>query len=89
MMHMVDRIKQLGPMYLHQMWTYERFMSTLSRYVHNCAYPEGSMIMIEAYTTDESVNWCMRYVRDGRVIGMPIHLHEGRTAGLGSVSFIS
>jgi hypothetical protein len=33
MMHMVNQIQELGPVYLHQMWTYERFMSTLNRYV--------------------------------------------------------
>jgi hypothetical protein len=81
MMHMVDQVEQLGPVYLHQMWTYEQFMSTLNRYVHNRAYPEGSMI--EAYTTEEAVNWCMRYIRDGRAIGLPIHQHEGRTAKKG------
>jgi hypothetical protein len=54
-------------MYLHQMWTYERFMSTLNKYIHNRAYPEGSMI--EAYTTEESINWCMRYIKDVRAIG--------------------
>jgi hypothetical protein len=81
MMHMVDQIQELGPVYLHQMWTYERFMSTLNRYVHNCAYPEGSMI--EAYTTEEVVNCCTRYVRDGNAIGLPVHQHEGRTMGMG------
>jgi hypothetical protein len=81
MMHMVDQIEQLDPMYLHQMWTYERFMSTLNRYVHNRAYPKGSMI--EAYTTEESVNWCMRYIKDARAIGLPVHQHEGRTARIG------
>jgi hypothetical protein len=60
MMHMVDQIQELGPIYLHQMWTYERFMSTLNRYIHNCAYPEGSMI--EAYTIEEAINCCTRYV---------------------------
>jgi hypothetical protein len=60
MMHMVDQIQELGPIYLHQMWTYERFMSTLNRYIHNRAYPEGSMI--EAYTTEEAVNCRTRYV---------------------------
>ena len=35
------------------MWTYERFMSTLNRYVLNRAYPKGSMI--EAYTTEGSL----------------------------------
>jgi hypothetical protein len=71
MMHMVNQIQQLGPVYLHLMWTYERFMSTLKTYVHNRAYPENSMI--EAYTTEEAVNWCMRYIRDERAIGLPIH----------------
>jgi hypothetical protein len=84
MMHMVDQIEQLGPMYLHQMWTYERFMSTLNTYVHNRAYPEGSMI--EAYMTEEAINWCMRYIRDGRAIGLPVHQHEGRTARKGCTS---
>jgi hypothetical protein len=80
-MHMVDQIQQLGLVYLHQMWTYERFMSTLNRYVLNRAHPESSMI--EAYTTEEAVNYCMRYIRDGRAIGLPIHQHKGRTSGMG------
>jgi hypothetical protein len=60
MMHMVDQIQELGPVYLLQMWTYERFMSTLNRYVLNRAYPDGSMI--EAYTTEEAVNCCTKYI---------------------------
>ena len=56
-------------------------MSTLNRYVHNRAYPKGSMI--EAYTTKEAVNWCMRYIRDGRVIALPVHHHKGKTSGMG------
>ena len=68
-------------MYLHHMWTYERFMSTLNRYVLNRAHPKGSMI--EAYTTKEVVNCYMKYIRDGRAIGLPIHQHEGRTSGMG------
>jgi hypothetical protein len=64
------------------MWTYERFMSTLNTYIQNRAYPEGSMI--EAYTTEEAVNWCAKYIRDGRVIGLPVHPHEGRTLGIGA-----
>ena len=68
-------------MYLHQMCTYERLMSTLNKYVLNCAYPEGSMI--EAYTTEEAVNYCTRYIRDGRAISLPIPQHECRTSGIG------
>ena len=38
MIHMVHQIQALGPCYLHEMWSYERFMSVLSQYVHNKAY---------------------------------------------------
>jgi hypothetical protein len=47
---------------------YERFISTLNRYVLNRAYPECSTI--KAYTTEEAVNCCTKYIRDGRVIGL-------------------
>ena len=63
------------------MWTYEQFLSTLNRYVHNLAHPVGSMI--EAYTIEEAVNCCTKYIRDGRAIGLPIHQHEGRTSRMG------
>ena len=52
------------------MWKYEWLMLTLNRYVLNHAYPEGSMI--EAYTTEEAINCCTRYIQDGRAIGLPV-----------------
>jgi hypothetical protein len=81
MMHKVDQIQELGPVHLHHMWTYERFMSTLNRYVLNRAYQEGSMI--EAYTTEEAINCCTKYIRDGNVIRLPVPLHEGKTSRMG------
>ena len=39
--------------------------------------------MIEAYTTEESINCYTKYIRDGRAIGLPIPQHEGRTSGIG------
>ena len=71
----------MGPIYLHQMWTYERFMSTLNRYILNHAYPEGSMI--KAYIAEEAVNCWTRYIQDGRAIGLATPQHEGRTLGMG------
>ena len=56
MIHMVDQIRALGPLYLHEMWTYEHFMSILNRYVLNRAYPEGSMI--KGYNTEEVIECC-------------------------------
>ena len=78
MMHMIDQIQDLGPIYLHQMWMFERFMLTLNRYVHNRAFPEGSMI--EAYTTEEAINCCTKHIWDGNAIWLPVHPDEGRTS---------
>jgi hypothetical protein len=44
MILMVDQIRAVGPLYLHEMWTYECFMSILKRYILNRAYPKGSMV---------------------------------------------
>jgi len=51
--HLVPQIQALGPMYLHEMWTYERFMSILNGYVSTRARPEASMI--EGYCTEEAI----------------------------------
>ena len=39
--------------------------------------------MIKAYTTEEAINCCTKYIRDGNAIGLPVHPHEGRTSGMG------
>ena len=61
MIHMVHQIQVLGPYYLHEMWSYEQFMLVLSRYVHNRAYLEGSMI--EGYSTEEVIKCCQEYLK--------------------------
>lgn len=81
--HIVPQIIELGPLYLHQMWAYERYMSILKGYVRNRAHPEGSMI--EGYTTEEAVECCMDYIKDANAIGIPVHRHEGRLSGRGTV----
>ena len=70
MIHMVDQIQALGPLYLHEMWTYKRFMSILNRYILNCAHQEGSMI--EAYSTDEVIEACLGYLKDNMSLGLLI-----------------
>jgi hypothetical protein len=82
MIHIVHQIEVLGPCYLHEMWSYERFMSVLSRYVHNRAYPEGSMI--EGYSTEEVIECCQEYLKVQRGIGNPDSRYKGRLAGKGT-----
>jgi len=83
MIHMANQITELGPMYFHQMWTYERFMSTLNGYMRNSAFLEGSMM--ESYHTEESIDCCIDYIKDRRAVGLPVSRHEGRLSGRGTI----
>jgi hypothetical protein len=47
--HLVDQVFILGPMYMHHMHSYERHMVVMKGYACNRAHPEGSMI--EGYKT--------------------------------------
>jgi hypothetical protein len=60
--HLVDRILTLGPLYLHSMFPYERYMIVLKSYVRNRAHMKGSIM--ECYTTEEVVDCCVDYVKD-------------------------
>ena len=83
--HLVSQIEALGPMYLHEMWTYERFMSILNGYVSTRARPEASMV--EGYLTEEAIEsggpFCNRVLKDQVAIGLPPSRHEGRLNGRG------
>ena len=70
MIHMVDQIRALGPLYLHEMWMYKHFMSILNWYVLNRAYSKGSMI--EGYSTEEVIECCLGYLNDKISIGLPV-----------------
>ena len=83
MIHMVDQIQALGPLYLHEMWTYERFMSILNRYVLNHAHSEGSMI--EGYNTEEDIESCLGYLQNNVSLGLPTPRFLGRLEGVGTV----
>jgi hypothetical protein len=84
MIHLLDQILTLGPLYLHSMFLYERYLAVLKSYMQNRAHPEGSIM--EGYTTEEVVECCADYVKDGKRIDLPILLHEGRLRGRGRMS---
>jgi hypothetical protein len=39
LVHLVKEISILDPIFLHNMFPFERFMGVLKKYVHNCARP--------------------------------------------------
>jgi hypothetical protein len=83
MIHLVNQIHTLGQLYLHSMFPYERYLAALKSYVRNRAHSEGSIM--EGYTTEEMVECCTYYVKDGKRIGLSILLHEGRLRGRGRI----
>lgn len=80
--YIVKEIKILGPVYLHNMWAFERFMGIIKTYVRNRARPEGSIV--EGYATEEVVEFCIDYM-DLHSIGVPMSRHEGRLLGKGTL----
>jgi len=71
--HLVPQIQALGLLYLHEMWTSERFMSILNSYVSTRANPEASMV--EGYCTKEPVEsggpFYNSVLKDQVAIGLP------------------
>jgi hypothetical protein len=82
MIHLADPVFILGPMYMHHMYLYERHMVVMKGYVCNYAHPEGSMI--EGYTTEEVIECCVYYIKDGKSIGVPVSRHHVRLSGKGT-----
>ena len=76
--HLVDEIKYCGPLFLRNMYPFERFMGILKRLCRNRNHPEASIL--QGYTAEEVVEFCTEYMKQ-RPIGLPLSRHEGRLKG--------
>lgn len=83
LVHLVKEIGILGPVYLHNMWPFERFMAVLKNYVLNRARPEGSIA--KGYGTEEVIEFCVDFIDSIDSIGVPTSRHEGRLRGMGTL----
>ena len=77
LVHLVKEIFTLGPVFLHNMFPLERFMGVLKKYVHNRARPEESIT--KGYGTEEVIEFCVDFIPDLDLIGVPESRHEGET----------
>jgi hypothetical protein len=73
--HLIKEIKLLGPVFLHQMYAYERFKGIRKYFIRNRAYPEDSMV--QGYCTEEAMEWALNYTNLSNPIGVPKSHHEG------------
>jgi hypothetical protein len=78
LVHIVHEMKYLGPMFLHQMYPFERFMTVLKKYVHNQSCLEGCMV--QGWATEEVIEFAVDYM-DLQAIGKPILRLEGCLSG--------
>jgi hypothetical protein len=81
--HHIKEIKLLGPLFLHQMYGYERFNDILKSFFRNQAYPEGSMV--QGYSTKEAMEWAQNYADPCNLIGIPKCRHKGSLTVKGTI----
>ena len=89
LVHLVKEISILGPVFLHNMFPFERFMGVLKKYVHNRAQLEGSIPM--GYGIEEVIEFCVDFIPNINPIGVPESWHEERLSGketLGKKAYI-
>jgi hypothetical protein len=79
LVHLVEEIAILGPVFLHNMFPFERFMGVLKKYVHNRARLEGSIS--KGYVTEEVIEFYVDFIPDIKSIGVPKSRHKGRLSG--------
>ena len=68
LVHLVKEIDTLGPVFLHNMFPFERFMGVLKKCIRNRAHPEGSRA--SAYGTEEIIDFCVDFIDDLKLIGV-------------------
>jgi len=56
LVHLVKEINILGPVFVHNMFPFERFMGVLKKY----ARPKGSIA--EGYATEEVIEFCVEFI---------------------------
>ena len=83
LVHLVKEISILSPVFLHNMFPFERFMGVLKKYVHNYAQPEVSIA--KGYGIEEVIEFYVEFIPDLDLIGVPKSSHEGRLSGKGTL----
>ncbi|XP_074323112.1 uncharacterized protein LOC141660050 [Apium graveolens] len=81
--HLVREIKIYGPLYVRQMYPFERFLCILKAYVRNRRHPEASIV--GGYSVEETIEFCTDYLASTDPVGIPRSRHEGRLDSQGTV----
>ena len=84
LVHIVKEINILGPVFLHNMFHFERYMAVLKKYIGNRSRQEGCIT--KGYGTEEVIEFCVDFIDDLNSIGVPMsRRHEGRLKRKGTL----
>jgi hypothetical protein len=83
LVHLAEDIIIPGPIFVYNMFPFERFMGVLKKYVYNCARPEGSIS--KGCGTEEVIEFCVDFIPDLKPICVPEPWHKGRLSGKGTL----
>lgn len=78
MIHLVDQIFVLG---MHHIFPFELQISLFKHWVRNHSHHEGSII--EAYTTEDGLEYYNDYIKDGKQMSVPVSWCQGKLPGKG------
>ncbi|GKE71577.1 ribonuclease H-like domain-containing protein, partial [Tanacetum coccineum] len=81
--HIVAEIKACGPVFVLDMYHFERYMGFLKGFVRNRARPDASIV--EGYYSEELIEFGADYLGGVENIGIPRSRHEGRHLGVGTI----
>ena len=73
--HLVKEIGILSPIFLHNMFSFERYFAVLKKYVRNRARPEGSIA--KGYVTEEVIEFLLTMWKNSAQLGFQYHVMRG------------
>jgi hypothetical protein len=81
LVHIMEDIVQLGPMFLHSMMPFERMNGVIKGYIRNRSLLDGSIA--KGFLIEECISFCMNYLNIENPIGLLGNKHLDRIDGWG------
>ena len=81
LVHVMEDIVQLGPMFLRSMMAFERMNRHIKGYVRNRSRPDGSIA--KGFLAEECISFCTNYLDIENPVGLPVNRHLGKLDGSG------
>src|ERR1041385_6576247 len=73
LIHVVEDIVQLRPVFLRSMMPFERMNGHINKYVQNRSYPDASIA--KGFLAKECISFCTNYLNTENPVGLEINNH--------------